>query len=144
MVGVRAILVHFVMQIGGNLGSTVAGLLGVSKQGRRSAVAVGAAAALAAAFILPSRPSPSCWKRFSKISTGVSSAGSAGRRDRAFTVHALIGPEPALRLPRIDEPTWRAYLLMPLASMEAVSRCQHACGGVNVALIDYRGKVSRE
>ncbi|MEO6053497.1 MAG: chloride channel protein, partial [Chthoniobacterales bacterium] len=40
-------------QIGGNLGSTIAGLLGVSKQGKRAAVAAGAAAALAAAFNAP-------------------------------------------------------------------------------------------
>ena len=37
----------------------------------------------------------------------------------AFTVHALIGPEPAFQLPRIEEPSWRVYLLMPLVAVIA-------------------------
>ena len=37
----------------------------------------------------------------------------------AFTVHAMIGSQPAFQLPRIDEPTWRAYLLMPLVAVLA-------------------------
>jgi CIC family chloride channel protein len=34
----------------------------------------------------------------------------------AFVVHAFMGAQPAFALPQIDEPTWRAYLLMPLAA----------------------------
>ena len=34
----------------------------------------------------------------------------------AFTVHAILGPDPAFQLPWIEEPTWRAYLLMPLVA----------------------------
>jgi chloride channel protein, CIC family len=37
----------------------------------------------------------------------------------AFTVHAIIGPEPAFALPLIEEPTWRAYLLMPFVAISA-------------------------
>ena len=41
------------VQIGSNLASTVAGFLGVPKQGRRAASAAGAAAGLSAAFNAP-------------------------------------------------------------------------------------------
>lgn len=41
------------MQIGSNLASSLAGLLGVSKQNRRAASAAGAVAGLAAAFNAP-------------------------------------------------------------------------------------------
>ena len=34
-------------------------------------------------------------------------------------IPALDGPEPAFRLPRIEEPSWRAYLLMPLVAVIA-------------------------
>ncbi len=110
------------VQIGGNLGSTVAGVLGVSKQGRRSAVAAGAAAALAAAFNAPLAAVAFVLEEIledlnSRFLGPVLLAGVIG----AFTVHALIGPEPAFRLPRIDEPTWRAYLLIPLASVLAAA-----------------------
>jgi CIC family chloride channel protein len=37
----------------------------------------------------------------------------------AFVVHAFIGAQPAFALPKIDEPTWRAYLLMPLSAAAA-------------------------
>jgi len=83
------------VQIGGNLGSTVAGLLGVSKQGRRSAVAAGAAAALAAAFNAPLAAVAFVLEEIledlnSRFLGPVLLAGVIG----AFTVHALIGPEP--------------------------------------------------
>jgi CIC family chloride channel protein len=37
----------------------------------------------------------------------------------AFVVHAFIGAQPAFALPKIDEPSWRAYLLMPLSAAAA-------------------------
>ena len=108
------------VQIGGNLGSTVAGLLGVSKQGKRAAVAAGAAAALAAAFNAPLAGVAFVLEEIledlnSRFLGPVLVAAVIG----AFTVHALIGPEPAFQLPRIEEPSWRAYLLMPLVAMMA-------------------------
>jgi CIC family chloride channel protein len=34
----------------------------------------------------------------------------------AFVVHAFLGAQPAFDLPRIDEPTWRAYVIMPFCA----------------------------
>lgn len=39
----------------------------------------------------------------------------------AFLVHAIIGAQPAFALPPIEEPTWRGYLLMPLAAAFATA-----------------------
>jgi CIC family chloride channel protein len=105
------------VQIGGNLGSTVAGLLGVSKQGKRAAVAAGSAAALAAAFNAPLAGVAFVLEEIledlnSRFLGPVLVAAVIG----AFTVHAIIGPDPAFQLPRIDEPSWRAYLLMPVVA----------------------------
>ncbi|MEO8205834.1 MAG: chloride channel protein, partial [Chthoniobacterales bacterium] len=99
------------VQIGGNLGSTIAGLLGVSKQGKRAAVAAGAAAALAAAFNAPLAGVAFVLEEIledlnSRFLGPVLVAAVIG----AITVHALIGPDPAFHLPFIDEPTWRSYL----------------------------------
>ncbi len=105
------------VQIGGNLGSTIAGMLGVSKQGKRSAVAAGSAAALAAAFNAPLAGVAFVLEEIledlnSRFLGPVLVAAVIG----AFTVHAILGPDPAFQLPWIEEPTWRAYLLMPLVA----------------------------
>jgi CIC family chloride channel protein len=105
------------VQIGGNLGSTVAGMLGVSKQGKRSAVAAGSAAALAAAFNAPLAGVAFVLEEIledlnSRFLGPVLVAAVIG----AFTVHAILGPDPAFQLPWIEEPTWRAYLLMPVVA----------------------------
>ncbi len=105
------------VQIGGNLGSTVAGMLGVSKQGKRAAAAAGAAAALAAAFNAPLAGVAFVLEEIledlnSRFLGPVLVAAVIG----AFTVHAIIGPDPAFKLPRIEEPTWRAYVLMPVVA----------------------------
>ena len=54
------------VQLGGNVASTLAGLLGVPKQQKRAAAAAGAAAGLAAAFNRLSPRSPSSWRKSSK------------------------------------------------------------------------------
>jgi len=105
------------VQIGGNLASTLAGLLGVSKQNRRTASAAGAAAGLAAAF---NAPLASVAFVLEEI-IGDLNSGSLGMVlvaavVGAFVVHACIGAQPAFSLPQIGEPTWRAYLLMPFAA----------------------------
>jgi CIC family chloride channel protein len=106
------------VQIGGNLASSVAGLLGVSKQNRRTASAAGAAAGLAAAFNAPLASVAFVLEEIigdlnSRSLGMVLVAAVVG----AFVVHAFIGPQPAFSLPQmIHEPTWRAYLLMPLAA----------------------------
>ena len=105
------------VQIGSNLGSTIAGWLGVSKQNRRVASAAGAAAGLAAAFNAPLASVAFVLEEIigdlnSRSLGPVLLAAVIG----AFVVHAFIGAQPAFVLPTIGEPTWRAYLLMPLAA----------------------------
>jgi CIC family chloride channel protein len=105
------------VQIGGNLASTVAGMLGVSKQNRRTASAAGAAAGLAAAFNAPLASVAFVLEEIigdlnSRSLGTVLMAAVIG----AFVVHACIGAQPAFVLPAIGEPTWRAYLVMPFAA----------------------------
>lgn len=105
------------VQIGSSLASSLAGLLGVPKQNRRAASAAGAAAGLAAAFNAPLASVAFVLEEIigdlnSRLLGGVLIAAVIG----AFVVHALVGAQPAFDLPRINEPTWRAYLLMPFAA----------------------------
>lgn len=110
------------VQIGSNLASSVAGMLGVSKQNKRAASAAGAAAGLAAAFNAPLAAVAFVLEEVigdlnSRSLGAVLLASVIG----AFIVHALIGAQPAFALPAVDEPTWRAYLLMPLAAIFATA-----------------------
>ena len=105
------------IQIGSNLSSTCAGILGVSKQNRRAASAAGAAAAMAAAFNAPLAAVAFVLEEIigdlnSRSLGAVLFASVIG----AFVVHGCIGPQPAFTLPEIAEPTWRAYMLMPMAA----------------------------
>ncbi len=105
------------VQIGSNLASSVAGILGVSKQNKRAASAAGAAAGLAAAFNAPLAAVAFVLEEIigdlnSRSLGAVLLASVIG----AFVVHALIGAQPAFALPPLSEPTWRAYLLMPIAA----------------------------
>ncbi|MEI8234699.1 MAG: chloride channel protein [Verrucomicrobiota bacterium] len=108
------------VQLGSNLASTVAGLLGIPKHNRRAANAAGSAAGLAAAFNAPLASVAFVLEEVigdlnSSFIGGILLAAVIG----AFVVHAFIGPQPAFELSRIDEPTWRAYLLMPIAAAVA-------------------------
>lgn len=108
------------VQLGANVGSSLAGLLRISKQGRRAAVAAGSAAALAAAFNAPLAGIAFVLEEIledlnSSFLGSILLASVIG----AFTVHAIIGPDPAFKLPLISEPSWRAYLLMPLVAAAA-------------------------
>ncbi len=108
------------VQIGSNLSSTIAGWLGVSKQNRRAASAAGAAAGLAAAFNAPLASVAFVLEEIigdlnSRSLGPVLVAAVIG----AFVVHAFLGAQPAFSLPRIDEPTWRAYVVMPFTAVFA-------------------------
>jgi CIC family chloride channel protein len=108
------------VQIGGNLASTVAGWLGVAKQNKRAATAAGAAAGLAAAFNAPLAGVAFVLEEIledlnSRFLGAVLVAAVIG----AFVVHAFIGAQPAFEMPRIDEPTWRAYVLIPVVAVLA-------------------------
>jgi CIC family chloride channel protein len=106
------------VQIGSNLASNLAGLLGVPKQNRRTASAAGAAAGLAAAFNAPLAAVAFVLEEIigdlnSRALGTVLLAAVIG----AFVVHACVGAQPAFALPQINEPSWRAYLLMPFAAV---------------------------
>jgi CIC family chloride channel protein len=105
------------VQLGGNVSSTLAGFLGVAKQNKRAAAAAGAAAGLAAAFNAPLAAVAFVLEEIledlnSRLLGPVLLASVIG----AFIVHAFLGAQPAFDLPRIEEPTWRAYVLMPLSA----------------------------
>ncbi|WP_202797426.1 chloride channel protein [Chthoniobacter flavus] len=108
------------VQLGGNVSSIIAGFLGVAKQNKRTAAAAGAAAGLAAAFNAPLAAVAFVLEEIledlnSRLLGPVLLASVIG----AFIVHAFLGAQPAFDLPRIDEPTWRAYLLMPFSAVLA-------------------------
>ena len=105
------------VQIGSNLASTVAGFLGTAKQGRRAASAAGCAAGLSAAFNAPLAAIAFVLEEIigdlnSPLIGGILLASVIG----ALVVHAFIGPQPAFELLSIKEPSWHAYLLMPLVA----------------------------
>ena len=105
------------VQLGGNVASTLAGMMGVPKQQKRAAAAAGAAAGLAAAFNAPLAAVAFVLEEIledlnSRLLGPVLLASVIG----AFIVHAMLGAQPAFDLPRIDEPTWRAYALMPVSA----------------------------
>jgi len=105
------------VQIGSNLASNFAGLLGVPKQNRRTSSAAGAAAGLAAAFNAPLASVAFVLEEIigdlnSRALGTVLLAAVIG----AFVVHACMGAQPAFALPQINEPSWPAYLLMPFAA----------------------------
>jgi len=105
------------VQLGGTAASVLAGLFGVAKQNKRAAAAAGAAAGLAAAFNAPLAAVAFVLEEIledlnSRLLGPVLLASVIG----AFVVHAFLGAQPAFDLPRIDEPTWHAYVLMPFTA----------------------------
>lgn len=131
----RAVWVKFIAGVlaiggGGSLGregpsvhvasgfaSTLAGLTGEAKQNRRRAAASGAAVGLAAAFNAPLSAMAFVLEEIiqdlnSNLLGSVVMAAVIG----ALIVHGLVGSQPAFVMARIDAPTWRAYILTPLAA----------------------------
>ncbi|MEO7167480.1 MAG: chloride channel protein, partial [Chthoniobacterales bacterium] len=103
--------------IAGGVASELSSKLGVPKQRRRRPAAAGAAAGLAAAFNTPLAAITFVLEEIvqdlnSPLVGSVILASVLG----AFTVHAIIGQNPAFVLPQIEGATWRAYLGVPLAS----------------------------
>ena len=105
------------VHIAGGVASELGGVLGVPKQRRRRPAAAGAAAGLAAAFNTPLAAITFTLEEIvqdlnSPLVGSVILASVLG----AFTVHAIIGKNPAFLLPQIEGATWRAYIGVPLAS----------------------------
>ena len=105
------------VHVASGLASTLAGLAGEAKQNRRSATAAGAAVGLAAAFNAPLSAMAFVLEEIiqelnSNLLGSVVLASVIG----ALIVHGLIGRQPAFVMQNIDAPTWRAYVLTPLAA----------------------------
>jgi chloride channel protein, CIC family len=105
------------VHIAGGLVSELSGALGIPKQRRRRPAAAGAAAGLAAAFNTPLAAITFVLEEIvqdlnSPLVGSVILASVLG----AFTVHAIIGKNPAFVLPQVEGATWRAYLGIPIAS----------------------------
>ena len=105
------------VQLAGGAASQLAGALGIAKNGRRLAAAVGAAAGLAAAFNAPLASFTFVLEEIvedlnSRLLGSALYAAVLG----AMTVAFLLDSRPAFDLPQIGVPTWRGYALTPLAA----------------------------
>ena len=108
------------VQLSGAVGSNMAGLLGEPKQKRRHGAATGAAAGLAAAFNTPLAAVTFVLEELigdlnSRLLGSILLAAMVG----ALVTHGLLGPQPAFTLSPVGEPTWRAYLLLPIVAIAA-------------------------
>lgn len=105
------------IHIAGGVASQLSSSLGVPKQRRRRPVAAGAAAGLAAAFNTPLAAITFVLEEIvqdlnSPLIGSIILASVLG----AFTVHAIIGKNPAFVLPQIDATSWKVYICVPFAS----------------------------
>lgn len=105
------------VQIAGGVGSLLAGLFGEAKQRRRAGAITGAAAGLAAAFNTPLAAITFVLEEIvgdlnSRLMGRILLASMIG----ALVVHGMIGPSPAFMIGRVGEPSWSAYLLVPVVA----------------------------
>jgi CIC family chloride channel protein len=105
------------VHIAGGVASQLSALLGVPKQRRRRPAAAAAAAGLAAAFNTPLAAITFVLEEIvqdlnSPLIGGIILASVLG----AFTVHAIIGRNPAFVLPQIEGTSWAVYFCVPFAS----------------------------
>ncbi len=105
------------VHIAGGVASQLSSVFGIPKQRRRRPAAAGAAAGLAAAFNTPLAAITFVLEEIvqdlnSPLIGSIILASVLG----AFTVHAIIGKNPAFVLPQIENMSWQVYLGVPLAS----------------------------
>lgn len=106
--------------VGGGTASNLAGVFGASRRERRSSVAIGGAASLAAAFNTPLAAITFVIEEIigdfnSRYLGRVLLASVLG----AFVVHALIGGQPAFSLPTVESVGWSMYLVVPVVAVLA-------------------------
>lgn len=109
------------VHIAGSLASNLAGWMGTPKQNRRSALAAGAAAGLAAAF---NTPISSITFVLEEIIEDLNSARYlAGTLIAAvlatFVTHLFLGSHPAFVIPLVDTISWKLYIIAPLVAAGA-------------------------
>ena len=103
--------------VAGGTASNISGILGVPKQSRRHATAIGAAAGLAAAFNTPLAAITFVLEELigdmnSRFLGGVVLSSVVG----AFVVYAIIGKQPAFDLPEVQALSWWLYLIVPIVA----------------------------
>ena len=108
--------------VAGGTASGIAGILGIPKQSRRQATALGAAAGLAAAFNTPLAAITFVLEEIigdmnSRFLGGVVLSSVMG----AFVVYAIIGQQPAFNLPGVQALPWWVYFIVPLVAAFAAS-----------------------
>ena len=105
--------VHFA----GGLASQIALLLGIPKQRLRRPAIAGAAAGLAAAFNTPIASVTFVLEEIIQdMNSPVIGTTLLAAVIGAFTVHALIGPNPAFILPSVETITWPIYIFVPFVA----------------------------
>lgn len=105
------------VHVAAGLASTLAGLTGEAKQNRRGATAAGAAVGLAAAFNAPlSAMAFTLEEIIQDLNSNLLGSVVVASVIGALIVHGLIGRQPAFVMQNIEAPTWRAYLLTPVAA----------------------------
>ena len=105
------------VHVASGLASTLAGWTGEAKQNRRRATAAGAAVGLAAAFNTPIAAVTFVLEEIiqdlnSNLLGSVLLASVIG----ALIVHGIVGGQPAFSIHNVESPTWRAYVLTPVAA----------------------------
>jgi CIC family chloride channel protein len=108
--------------VAGGTASNIAGILGIPKQSRRHATALGAAAGLAAAFNTPLAAITFVLEEIigdmnSRFLGGIVLSSVVG----AFVVYAIIGQQPAFDLPGVQALSWWVYLIVPIVAAFSAS-----------------------
>lgn len=105
------------VQLAGAAGSLLAGAFGQPKQKRRLGMATGAAAGLAAAFNTPLAGVTFVLEEIiGDLNSRLLGSVLLGALLGALVAHGIIGPQPSFALAAIGEPTWQAYLLLPVVA----------------------------
>jgi chloride channel protein, CIC family len=108
--------------LAGGCASQVAGLLGASRQKRRLAAVAGAAAGLAAAFNTPLAAITFALEEvIGDLNSRLLGATVLAAVLGAFTIHGLVGPQPAFSVPDVTPSSLAVFLLVPVvAALAAV------------------------
>ncbi len=105
------------VQLAGAASSLLAGVAGEPKQKRRVAAATGAAAGLAAAFNTPLAGVAFVLEELiGDLNSRLLGSVMIGAMLGALVTHGIIGPQPAFSLAVMGEPSWYAYLLVPVVA----------------------------